>query len=85
MSQEHDIAAIAAGLTKAQREALLHPNAGESSYRWTRIGTLNALYSRALVQRHVGPGSFYSPQTAIKWPLTPLGKDVRAHLEGKEP
>lgn len=75
-----DPAAIAAGLTKAQREALMHPNVGECSYRWTTLGTAGALHARKLVGRITKPGSFYSPQTAIDWPLTPLGLSVRQHL-----
>ena len=76
-----DVERIAKGLTKAQREAMLHANAGQTSYRWARMGTLEALCARDLVGKTTGPGAFYSPQTAIKWPLTPLGLQVRQYLE----
>ena len=75
---------IAKGLTKAQKEALLHPNAGGSSYGWARMGTLEALYSRHLVAKRAGVGSMFSPQTAIKWPLRPLGLAVRQALKEME-
>jgi len=76
-----DVAAICAGLTKAQREAMLHANAGGCTYRWTSLGTAGGLCARKLVDRITGPGSFYSPQTATDWPLTDLGKQVRAALQ----
>lgn len=75
-----DAAAIAASLTKAQREAITHRNAGGCSYRWAGLRTIEALYARKLVGRLAGHGAFYSPQTAIDWPLTPLGLAVRQHL-----
>ena len=74
---------IAAGLTKAQREALLHPRAGGCAYGWAKIGTLQALYSRNLVAKRDGPGSVFFPQTAIQWPLRPLGLALRNHLKGQ--
>jgi len=78
-------AKAAQGASKAQQEAVL-------SERWTgghytsyrlRIGmnTLTALHTRGLVGRHAGIGSMFSPQTNIRWPLTPLGLAVRAELE----
>jgi hypothetical protein len=76
-----DLAAIVRGLTKAQREALLHRNAGGTSYRWCGLNTLEALHARKIVGKIAGVGSFFSPHTAIQWPLTPLGKQIRAHLQ----
>lgn len=81
---ERDPKTIADSLTEAQRAALLHPRAGDSSYGWARMGTLEALYSRKLVGRQTGRGALYSPQTAIKWPLTPLGLAVRSHIIGED-
>jgi hypothetical protein len=75
-----DLAAIAASLTKAQREAIMHRNAGGCSYRWAGLRTIEALYARKLVGRLASHGAFYSPQTAIDWPLTPTGLAVRQHL-----
>lgn len=75
-----DVEKVAEGLTEAQREAMIHPNAGGSSYTWAKFGTLRALMRRGLIDYRPGVGSFYSPQTAIKWPLTPLGLAVRQHL-----
>lgn len=77
---EAGIAEVAASLSEAQRAAMLHRRAGGSSYAWARIGTLDALHARGLVKRIAGPGAFYSPQTAIEWPLTDYGKAVRQHL-----
>lgn len=76
-----EIAAIAKGLTAAQRRALVHKNAGGHSYSWTTINTLEALYKRRLVRRKCSHGAFYSPRTAIEWPLTPLGQLVAQHLK----
>ena len=76
-----DVERIAKGLTEVQREAMSHANAGGTAYRWARMGTLKALCARKLVGRKTGPGALYSPQTAIKWPLTPLGLQVRQYLE----
>jgi hypothetical protein len=78
-----DIAKIAAGLTKAQQEALTHPNAGGCSYRWAKIGTLEALYARNLIAKRTGLGSMFSPQTSIHWPLRPIGIAVRTYLENQ--
>lgn len=74
---------IAGRLTKAQREALMHPNAGGSAYGWASMRTLEALNDRGLVGRKTGPGSSYSPRTAIFWPVTPLGLQVRAIPRGE--
>lgn len=72
---------IAAGLSEAQRRALAHPNAGKCSYRWAPMRTVEALYNRGLCWRRAdGRGTMFSPQTAIIWPLTPLGAQVRAIL-----
>lgn len=72
---------IAAGLSEAQKKALLHPNAGKCSYRWAPMRTVEALYNRGLCRRNTdGRGTMFSPQTAIVWPLTPLGLAVRAIL-----
>lgn len=79
-----DVAEIARKLTKAQREALVHPNAGGSAYGWAKMPTLDALYSRGLVYKKAGLGAMFSPHTAIKWPLRPLGLAVRDYLKGQE-
>ncbi len=76
-----DVAEIAGRLSEAQRRALTHKNAGGCSYTWAGIGTLQALHSRGLVLRNGRRGSMFSPQTNIRWPLTPLGLAVRAYLE----
>jgi hypothetical protein len=67
-------------LSKAQREALVHKRAGGSAYAWARMGTLEALHARGLVSRTTGPGAFFSPRTAIQWPLTEDGEAARAYL-----
>lgn len=72
---------IAKGLTKAQRVALMHPNAGGSAYGWAKMPTLDALYSRGLVGKKAGLGAMFLPHTAIKWPLRPLGLAVRQALK----
>ena len=74
---------IARGLTDAQRRALLADRTrGESSYCLrSSIGTMDALRTRKLVLRVGGLGSMFSPQTAVKWPLTPLGLQVRQILQ----
>ncbi len=45
------------------------------------ISTCEALAARGVFFRRAGVGSFFSPQTAIKFSLTPLGQAVKAHLE----
>lgn len=72
---------IADSLTKAQVEAMLHKNAGGTSYSWARMQTLDALRKRGLLYRKTGPGAMYCPQTAIEWPLTPDGLAVRQLLQ----
>lgn len=68
-----DPAAIAAGLTKAQREALTNPlktAAGVVLWYDTNRHTAYALHRRDLVDDHFG--------------LTPLGLAVRAALQNGE-
>lgn len=76
-----DVAEIARGLTKAQREALLHPEAGGCTYGWTRMRTAEALAARKLVRRENGLGDLFFPTTNIKWPLTMIGARVRDYLK----
>lgn len=80
MAEPLEVERIIKGLTKAQREALTHENAGKCAYRWARMGTLDALRQRGLIGCRPGPGSFSSPQTGIKWPITETGLAVRAAL-----
>lgn len=79
---------IIARMTEAQKRALRSErwDAGDfCSYR-LRIGmnTLTAMRTRGLVERHASVGSMFSPQTNIRWPLTAVGKAVRARLMEKQ-
>ena len=69
---------IAAGLTAAQRKAMLADRSrGDNAYSMrTRMGTMEALRVRRLVNRVGGLGSMFSPTTSINWPLTALGLEV---------
>lgn len=80
MTDPTEIARVAAGLTRAQREALVHEKAGDIAHGWARMGTLEALWRKSILRRETGPGAFYSPQVFITWPLTPLGLAVRDHI-----
>lgn len=78
-----EIERVAKGLTEAQRAALMHKHAGGSAYAWAQLKTIEALCSRGLVSRIGGVGAFYSPRTVIRWPLTPIGLQVRDYLKGQ--
>jgi hypothetical protein len=75
---------IAKGLSATMRKALLHKNAGGSAYGWASMATLEALRNRGLVKYRPGVGAFYSPHTAIEWPLSAKGLEVRALLKGQD-
>ena len=77
---------IAAKLTEAQRKAVLKLSTGRWS-SWSAglsLGTLNALERREIAEasNRDAVGAVWSPQTIIKWKLTPLGLAVRAILQG---
>jgi hypothetical protein len=68
------VAAIADGLSKAQREAICHPSHGPFS---TSIYSLTSASTRAALQRK---GVVVDRMYATA--LTPLGLAVKRHLEG---
>jgi len=73
-------------LTKAQLSALraLEEHDGwRSAYPGLRLGTLNSLSLRNLVQAHHENGSMFSPHNAIKWRITPAGRSALSRLTGE--
>lgn len=70
-------------LTERQRTAILRALCGaDSSYSMrASISTCEALERRGLLRAdRTKPGAFYSPRTAIKWQLTPRGREVAETL-----
>ena len=77
---------LAAGLTKAQREAMPKLKTWGSSSYSLRIpmNTLRALERKGIVTSVAGVGSMWSPQTAIKWKPSPTGLAVRSYLMAQD-
>jgi len=71
-------------LTEAQRKHLraLAACGRRSAYPGLRLNTLKALYDRKLVAADYGTlGVFFSPQTAIKFWITPAGRAALAEKD----
>lgn len=62
-------------LTNRQAEALikLRDHGERGAYPGLRLDTLRSLAEKGAVVESYGVGSSYSPHTAIKWRITPLG------------
>jgi aspartate oxidase len=83
---EQEIARIAAGLSEAQKTAMLADRSqGQSSYAMgVAMNSLKALAAKGLVLRKGGLGEMFCPRTNIDWPLTAKGLAVRSYLEGSD-
>ena len=78
------IAKIAAGLSGKMEWTVRKISTGRrSSWPGLSLATLEALERRGLVEAsgRGAVGASWSPQTTIKWRLTPTGLAVRNHLQ----
>jgi hypothetical protein len=77
-------------ITDKQRQHLQALAGGERcSYPGLHLGVLNALSLKGLVAARQGVGSIAMPHTAIKWHITPAGREalssqnIEQHQEGR--
>lgn len=72
-------------LSKIQIDALqfLRDNGPRSSYPGFSLGTMNSLVARSLASRSNGVGSFFSPQTAIRFTITAAGRAALTRAKGE--
>ena len=72
-------------LSRLQHAALTRLCEGQASSYQLRstLNTLNSLYAKGLVKAERGPGSIWSPRTAIQWSITEAGRAALARTEDR--